>query len=345
MKALVYTDIRQLTMESRPEPIPGPDEVLLRVHGAGICGSDMAGFLGHSPRRRPPLILGHEAIGTVAQMPQNPAPNGEAWPFQVGQRVVVNPIMPCNKCTACRVGKVNICANWRLLGMDRVEGAFAEWVVVPASNVYPIPEWLPDQRAVMMEPLANGVHLFTLIARHQFGTLAIFGAGTQGCLLLSVARLLGYRDIAIVDINPKRLEVAKTLGARVTIDAGQADPVAALRNCFGGHGAEIVIDAHGSQAVRAACVGAARKGGEILLLGLHEVQSSLDFTAVVRNELRLQGSFAYTVADFQRAQALIESGEIDFTPWTEMRPLEEGQAAFDRLTTDPGAVMKIVLTV
>jgi 2-desacetyl-2-hydroxyethyl bacteriochlorophyllide A dehydrogenase len=345
MKALVYSAVKTVTMDTRPEPTPGPEEVLLKVIGTGICGSDMAGFLGLSPRRQPPLILGHEAIGAVAKMPQSPPPGGGEWPFREGQRVVVNPVIPCGKCAACRAGQFNICARWQVLGMDRVEGAFADYVTVPARNVFPLPDSLPDSRAVMIEPLANGVHLFTLIRRHNFGTLALLGAGTQGSLMLSLGRLLGYREIAVVDVVPERLEVAKQLGAKYLINAKETDAASAIRDCFGGAGADIVIDAHGDQAARQACVGAVRKGGEILLLGLHEVHSTLDFTAVVRNELRLQGSFAYTPADFARSQQLIENGDIDLSAWTETRPLEEGQAAFDKLTANPGATMKIMLTV
>lgn len=339
MRALIFSDIKQVTMGTRPEPTPAPDEVLLKVRSVGICGSDMAGFLGHSPRRQPGLVLGHEAVGTVAQMPSG----GGDWPFQEGQRVVVNPLMPCGVCSACKVGQANICASWSLLGMDKVDGAFADYVKVPARNLFPVPDGLPDERAVMIEPLANGVHLFTLIAKHNFGKLAIIGAGTQGGLLLSLARLLGYREIAIVDINAKRLEVAKSLGAKYLINARETDTVTAIKAAFGGP-ADIVIDAHGDQTARQVCVQATKKGGEILLLGLHEVNSSIDFTAVVRNELRLQGSFCYTPADFARSQQLIESGDVDLSPWTEMRPLEEGQAAFDKLMTDPGPTMKIALT-
>lgn len=344
MKALVYSAVKTVTMETRPEPTPGPDEILLKVRGTGICGSDMAGFLGLNPRRQPPLILGHEAIGTVAKMPQNPPAPGREWPFREGQRVVVNPLMPCGQCAACRAGKTNICADWRLLGMDRVEGAFAEYAVVPAKNVFPVPNDLPDPRAVMIEPLANGVHLFNLISRHGFGTLAIIGAGTQGSLMLSLARLLGYRDIAIVDINPARLEVAKRLGAKYPINAKEADPVTAVRDCFDGAGADIVIDAHGDQTARANSVGMVKKGGEILLLGLHVVESSIAFNTVVRNEIRLQGSFAYVAADFAQAKKLIENGDVDLSAYTESVPLEAGQAAFDKLHTAPGATMKILLT-
>jgi 2-desacetyl-2-hydroxyethyl bacteriochlorophyllide A dehydrogenase len=345
MKALVYSDIKRVTLDTRPAPTPAPNEILLQVHATGICGSDMAGFLGHSPRRQPPLVLGHEAVGSVAKMPQDPPAGGGVWPFQESQRVVINPLMPCGQCAACRAGQTNICANWRLLGMDKIAGAFAEYVAVPAANVFPIPDSLPDMRAVMIEPLANGVHLFRLVSQHNFGTLALIGAGTQGCLLLALARLLGYREIAIVDVNPQRLDVAKRLGARYSINARETEVAPTIREAFGGAGADIVIDAHGSQQARETCVQAVKKGGEILLLGLHEVHSTLDFTAVVRNELRLQGSFAYTAPDFAQSLRLIENGDVDISEWTEAQPLEEGQAAFDKLTTDPGPTLKIMLTV
>ncbi|MCS6775338.1 MAG: alcohol dehydrogenase catalytic domain-containing protein [Chloroherpetonaceae bacterium] len=339
MKVLVYSALRTVTLDDWPVPAPGPDEVLLRVRATGICGSDLAGFLGYSPRRQPGLVLGHETVGIVEAMPSD----GE-WPFQIGQRVVVNPLMTCGYCDACLSGRTNLCAHWHLIGMDRLHGAFAEYVVVRATNVFPIPEDLPDVRAVMIEPLANGVHLFTLITARPFSTLALFGAGTQGCLLLLLARMLGYRDIAVVDVNPERLKVAAQLGARWTIHAGQADPVAAIHDCFGGNGADVVIDAHGDTAVRSACVNVVRKGGEVLLLGLHEVHSNVDFARVVRGEVRLQGSYAYTTQDFAQARKLVESGSVDLSPWTEVLPLEAGQTAFDRLTTDPGATVKIVLT-
>ncbi len=337
MKALVYSDVRQVTLQDRPIPVPSAGKVLLRVQAVGICGSDMAGFLGHSPRRKPPLILGHEVVGTIAALPE-----GEQLPFVVGQRVTVNPFFPCGNCTACREGNINLCVDWKLLGMDTTEGAFADYVLAPANHLYPVAESLSNEKAVMVEPLANGVHLFTRMASPHPNRLVIFGAGTQGCLLTALAVRYGCREIAVVDINAERLAVAQTLGATSLINASESDPVTAIRAMWK-EGADSVIDAHGSQAVRDASVKAVKKGGEVLLLGLHEVQTTLDFTAIVRNEIRLQGSFAYNAADFAEALRLIESGEIDLSLWTEVVPLEQGQAAFDRLTTHPGSTMKIAL--
>ena len=344
MKALIYSDLKTMTMGTRPMPEPAPDEVLLKVRGTGVCGSDLAGFLGLSPRRQPGLVLGHEAIGEVVKMPTTAPRYADKWPFEEGSRVVVNPVTPCLRCEACRTGRVNICENWHLLGLDKVDGAFAEYVKIRANNVFPLPHSLPDNHAVMIEPLANGVHLFTLISGTAPGTLVIFGAGTQGCLMLSLARILGYREIAMVDLNADRLAVASRLGAKYLINPREVDSAAEVRRLFPG-GADVVIDAHGSQTVRSACVASCRKGGQVMLLGLHEGASQVDFATVVRNEIRLQGSYAFTEADFARSKALIESGDIDLSAWTEAMPLEAGHDAFHRLTTNPGAVMKIILTV
>lgn len=344
MKSLVYSAIRTVTLADRPEPTPRPDEVVLQVSGTGICGSDLGGFLGLSPRRQPGLVLGHETVGTVAQMPSMEAPDGGEWPFTPGQRVVVNPIMPCGVCAACKSGQSTICAAWRLIGMDDLPGGFAERVAIRAANVFPVPDSLPDDRAVMIEPLANGVRLFNQISRHQFGNLAVFGAGTQGSLIVSLARLLGYREIAVVDVNPQRLAVVERLGAKYCINARDTDPVEAIRQTFGSIGADIVIDAYGSEQSRAQSVYACRKGGEIILLGLHETFSSVDFNTIVRNELRLQGTFAYRPQEFAQSKKLVESGDVDLSAWTETLPLEQGQAAFDKLVTNPGATLKIMLT-
>ena len=219
MKSLVYSAIRTVTLADRPEPTPRPDEVVLQVSGTGICGSDLGGFLGLSPRRQPGLVLGHETVGTVAQMPSMEAPDGGEWPFTPGQRVVVNPIMPCGVCAACKSGQSTICAAWRLIGMDDLPGGFAERVAIRAANVFPVPDSLPDDRAVMIEPLANGVRLFNQISRHQFGNLAVFGAGTQGSLIVSLARLLGYREIAVVDAarGGQRLQ-HRDVGGELAVD-------------------------------------------------------------------------------------------------------------------------------
>src|SRR5205823_10635223 len=156
MQALVLTGKERVEMQEMPSPRAGPGEVLLKVSTAGICGSDIHGFLEHSPRRKPGLILGHEAVGVVAELGVG------VKNLRGGQRVYVNPLISCGKCEACFGGKENCCANWRLLGMDRVHGTYAEFVAVPASQLRVIPDEVSDERAVWAEPLANIVHCFRI---------------------------------------------------------------------------------------------------------------------------------------------------------------------------------------
>ncbi|PYQ47819.1 MAG: galactitol-1-phosphate 5-dehydrogenase, partial [Acidobacteria bacterium] len=154
MKALVYTGPGRVGIQDVAKPTIGPGEALLEIHAAAICGSDVHGFLGHSERRKPGLILGHEAVATIEDV----HPSVTAW--RRGQRVVVNPLMACGACAACLDGRQNLCASWKVLGMDRVHGTYAEFVALPASCLYPVAEGLSEQEAVLTEPLANVVHLF-----------------------------------------------------------------------------------------------------------------------------------------------------------------------------------------
>ena len=164
---------------------------------AGVCGSDISGFLGHSARRKPPLVLGHESIGRLND----------------GRRVVANPLITCGHCVYCLAGAQNLCESWRLLGMDQTPGTFAEYVTLPAGQIHEIPEELPSVRAVLCEPLANIVHLFRISAPAPFFRLGIVGGGTMGALTLLASHRIGARDVLVVDVSAQRLETAMKLGA------------------------------------------------------------------------------------------------------------------------------------
>jgi len=328
MRALVYTAPRQVVMEDWPRPLAAEGEIEIAVAAAGICGSDMSGFLGHSRRRIPPMVMGHELVGRKPD----------------GQRVVANPLISCGHCTACLSGAQNLCANWRLLGMDRTQGCYAEFVAVPVSQLYAIPEEMSDARAVMTEPLANIVHLFRIAAPAPFFRMGIVGAGTMGSLALLTALRLGVRDVLVQDVNDLRIEVARrmgaTLAANVSTDEGRDD---ARR--FAGHGLDLVLDASGNAAARQAAFDLCRPGGLVVLLGMSKERSEVDFVTSIRKEHRVVMSFAYTPVDFERSLQLLRAGEIDLTPWTREKPLENGQEAFEQMTSAPGDTLKMLLRV
>lgn len=339
MKALLYSAVRTASYVDLPDPIPGPGEVRVRVAGTGICGSDVHGFLGLQARRQPGLVLGHETVGTVDAIGPGVAAK---W---VGCRVAVNPLVSCRACPNCLKGRQSVCHDWHLIGLDRVPGAMAQWFVIPERNVHPLPESVSDAAAVMIEPLANAVHLLSHVPEHagSFPSIAIFGGGTLGAATLAVAKARGWNVVGVVEPNPGRAAAMRALGAPRTIDPRAEDTTAVLRECTGGVGPEVIADCVGRAVTRRASADAVARGGTVLLLGLDEGPTELDFIDLVRREVRLQCSYTYRESDFVDALRFVAAGACDFEPWTDIVPLADGQSAFDRLCTDPGDRLKIVL--
>jgi threonine dehydrogenase-like Zn-dependent dehydrogenase len=315
-------------LEDHPRPAPVPGEIEIAVTAAGICGSDISGFLGHSRRRVPPLVLGHELVGRTPD----------------GRRVVANPLISCGRCTACLSGAQNLCSSWRLLGIDRTAGCYQEFVSVPGTQIYDVPDHLTDARAVAIEPLANIVHLFRMAAPLPFFRMGIVGAGTMGALALLTALRLGVREVLVEDVSEVRLDTVRRMGATLAVNTateeGRAEAVK-----FAGHGLDLVLDASGSGPARQAAFDLCRPGGLVMLLGMGQERSEIDFITSIRKEHRVAMSFAYTPIDFERSLKLLSAGEIDLTPWTVEMPLEAGQQAFDKMTTDPGTTLKMILRV
>jgi threonine dehydrogenase-like Zn-dependent dehydrogenase len=338
MKALVYVAPERVEVQSVPEPALGEGEVLLQVAVAGICGSDIHGFMGHSARRQPGLVMGHETVATVRDV----HPTVEGW--RPAQRVCFNPLVNCGRCGACRAQRENLCADWRIFGMDRLHGTFAERVSVPAGQVHALPESLPEAEAIFVEPVAVMIHAFRIAFDAVADTLAIVGAGTVGTLALVLARLYGVGRVCVVDTNEERLAVARKLGADLAINNAREDAVRAVRSWSGGDGPEQVIEAVGIQATRRAAVAMAARGSRLLFLGLGENDSSLPWVEMVRNEQAVFTSFAYAKRDFAAAVGLVAARRFDLKPWTETRPLEDGQAAFAKMARAPGATLKMMFT-
>ena len=328
MRALVYTGPERVELEDRPRPSAGNREVEIAIEIAGVCGSDISGFLGHSARRKPGLVLGHELVGRLGD----------------GKRVVANPLMNCGRCPACLAGAQNLCSSWRILGMDQTPGAFAEFVAVPEQQIHEIPESLPSSRAILTEPLANIVHLFRIAAPAPFFRLAMVGAGTMGALSLLTSLRIGARDVLVVDVNEQRLKTLRRLGASAAVNTGTPEGIAEAKE-LAGFGFDLVVDASGSAPARQMAFDLCRPGGQVVLLGMGAQKSEVDFVTSIRKEHRVVMSFAYTPADFRRSLDLLIAGEIDLTPWTVRLPLEQGQQAMETITHSPGSTLKMTLGV
>ena len=328
MRALVYTAPGRVEVEQRPRPRPQPGEEEIAIEVAGVCGSDLSGFLGHSLLRRPPLVLGHELVGRRGN----------------GQRVVANPLVSCGHCHACTSGAQNLCESWKLLGLGTTPGTFAEYVALPSAQVFEIPDSVTTELAILAEPLANIVHLFRLVSPPPFFRLAIVGSGTMGALAASAAHRIGAREILAVDINDRRLATMRKLGVSATVNAAEPDALAEAQRAAG-RGYDVVIDASGSAEARQTAFDLCRPGGQVVLLGMGTQRSEVNFVTSIRKEHRVVMSFAYTPADFRRSLDLLIAGEIDLTPWTVRMPLERGQEALERMTGDPGTSLKMMLEV
>jgi threonine dehydrogenase-like Zn-dependent dehydrogenase len=342
MDALVWLGPRDMVQRSEPMPRLADGDVLVAVGAVGICGSELSGFLGHNSLRVPPLIMGHECAGRIVETTTGTLATGQ--PATVGTRVTFNPLVVCGTCDRCRTGRTNLCRHRQLVGAHR-PGAFAQYVAVPATQCYPLPDHLSLVAGSLAEPLACSIHAVVLADVHPNQSLLILGAGPIGLCAVAAARAQGVEQIIVSDVAPQRLEIAQRWGARTIINAREQDVVAVIQERYPG-GGESAIDAVGATAVRKQALQAVVPGGRVVLIGLHDEESMFPANYLVRQEIALTGSFAYTEADFAQAVELLTHGVVQpSADWLEERPLSDGPAAFAELVDGKARVAKIVLTV
>ncbi|BBL80673.1 galactitol-1-phosphate 5-dehydrogenase [Rubrobacter xylanophilus] len=336
MKGVVWHGPRRMAVEEVPQPEPGPGAVVLRTGAAGICGSEVEGYLGRMGNRTPPLIMGHEFSGTVVAVGEGV---DGGW---LGRRVAVNPLISCGECRLCRAGHENLCPERAMVGIHR-PGAFAEYVEVPAGGLHALPEGMDLRSAALAEPLANGVHAAGLgLERGPAELAVVMGAGTIGLMCLQAAVLSGIPEVWVLEPHDGRRARALELGASRALAPGAASEEA-VREAAGGLGADLVLDAAGAGETRRAAARLARPGGTVVLVGLHEDETSLGFHDVVRRQIALQGSYAYTPRDFERALEWLASGEAGIGELPDPLPLEKGPDAFEELVRGPSDRVKVFL--
>ncbi len=342
MDALVWLGPRQLVLRGEPMPMPSAGEILLQVTAAGICGSELSGYLGQNSLRRPPLVMGHEAAGRITQAASGTLADGST-PHS-GQRVTFNPLVACGTCDLCRRGRTNLCRNRTLIGAHR-PGAFAQFVAVPAAQCWPLPDHLDDVAGSLTEPLACAIRAVALSRVQSDEPLLILGAGPIGLCCLAAARAAGVEQIMVSDIAAQRLAVAEQWGAHAVANAREQDVVAAAQQSAPG-GVAAVIDAVGTDATRTQAVEAVIPGGRVVFIGLHAEASPLATNYLIRQEVTITGSFTYTMDEFKQALDLLSGGIVrPNSDWLEERPLNAAPDAFDELVDGRAATSKIVLRV
>ncbi len=336
MQALVYTAVREVELQDQPIPQPKAGEVLLRVEASGVCGSDVDGFLGRSRKRKPPLVMGHEFTGRLME-------DNQRLGLKAGDSVAVLPLLGCLKCTYCQAGKTNLCPDRRLIGMD-IPGAFADYVIAPEWSLYALPAGVTPKAATMAEPMANGIHIRKLVAsdRPVPESAFILGAGTIGMVAIAALMDAGCKNIVVSDTNPARLQVATRIGASATVDAKSGNVTQQVQDTLG-H-VPLVVDCIGLAATRALAIDVADISALIVQIGLHDGEMAGEARDIVTKELTIKGSYGYNAGDFQDALNLIARQNTLFESLVTYEPLGKGQSVFEKLVSDPEALIKVALT-
>jgi L-iditol 2-dehydrogenase len=341
MKALLLSEYGRFEMKDLPVPVPGSQEILVRVAACGICGSDVHGYDGSSGRRIPPIVMGHEAAGTVAAL------GSDVTNLTENERVTFDSTISCGVCVFCSRGEVNLCNNREVLGVScddyRRAGAFAEYVVVPSRIVYRLPPSISFPEAALLEAVAVAVHAVSLAQIVPKSTALVIGAGTIGLLCLQALRVAGCSRIFIADIDEGRLALAKALGATAALHS-ESELAKQVRHLTNGEGADLVVEAVGKNETVGASIEAVRKGGTVVLVGNISPEVTLPLQKVVTRQIRLQGSCASS-GEYPRSIELMASGAINVKPLiTAVAPLEEGPDWFKRLLAREPGLTKVVLT-
>ena len=339
MNALVWEAPRKMTFCKQPDPIVGSGDVLIRVAFAGICGSEIGGYLGRNALRTPPLVMGHEFSGEVVAVGSEVT---AAYPgIGVGSRVTVNPLLYCGSCMHCLAGNTHLCRNRRLIGAA-VPGAFAELVSVSARAVIPLPNDVTLRAGALTEPTATSLRISGLCGLSNGEDALVIGAGAIGALIVAALRQDGIGRVFVADTVPGRLAVGKAMGG-IPIDSRLVDVVAFVRESTEGNGVRVSVDAVGSEDTRRQCVQATRSGGGVVLVGLHEEISTLPVSDIIRREISVRGGFCYSRKEFGDALARVRSVERRLEHWILEVPLESGGEQFERMVDAPGDTIKVLL--
>jgi threonine dehydrogenase-like Zn-dependent dehydrogenase len=335
MRALYYPDWGRLEVEDVPQPILQDGEVLVRVSNCGICGSELDTFRARSPRRTPPLIMGHEFCGWVEEARNT----GAHWTR--GQAVIAHALVHCDRCPACMRGDTNLCEHRQVFGMQR-PGAFAEFVAVPERVLLPWPESLSGLTAVFAEPLANGVNAMRQGLSGRKSRVVVIGAGPIGLMCVFAARQIYGSAVIVADRIPERVRAARRLDAALAINVLEESLADAVRKQWGTHGAEYVIDAVGSSETKNLSINLAEPGGTIVWVGLHEDRIDLHSYGLTLHQKSVVGTYSGSMADLESAVQLLRAEKLD-TSWATQFPFDEGGAAFQAmLRPDQGSIKAIL---
>ncbi|MBL9154292.1 MAG: galactitol-1-phosphate 5-dehydrogenase [Verrucomicrobiales bacterium] len=341
MKALTLTAYHQFEFGDAPEPEIGPEEVLVSVKACGICGSDIHGMDGSSGRRQPPIIMGHEAAGEISRV------GSAVTGWQPGDRVTFDSTVYCGKCPACLGGQMNLCPNRNVLGVScgdyRRHGAFAEYVAVPQHILYRIPAGIPYEQAAFAEPISIALHGVNRLPLRPGDSAVVVGAGLIGLLVIQALKAKGAGLVIAVDIDEKRLALAKELGADHALISGDTVPAQVRELVGNGDGADVALEVVGFGPTMKIAVESVRKGGSISCVGNLKAEVPFPLQAVVTRELNVFGSCA-SAGEYAEAVKAVAEGTIRVEPLiSAVADLKDGADWFRRLYKNEEGLMKVIL--
>jgi threonine dehydrogenase-like Zn-dependent dehydrogenase len=335
-------EYKQFAYEDVPTPEPSPGEVLVAVGACGICGSDVHGMDGSTGRRRPPIIMGHEAAGTIEKL------GGGVTAWKVGDRVTFDSTVYCGRCDFCRSGRVNLCENRRVLGVSceeyRRDGAFAEFVAVPQHILYRLPDGLSFEHAALVEPFAIALHAIRRAPPTLNDNVVVIGAGMIGLALVQALRHAGCGRLVVVDVAKERLSAAAKLGATHTVNSAAENAAETIARLTHGRGADLAIEAVGLAATVHLALRCVRKGANVTLVGNVAPNVEFPLQVAVTRELTIHGSCA-SAGEYPACLDMMARGELQAAPLlSAAAPLAAGAEWFDRLYRNEPGLMKVVLT-
>lgn len=339
MKALVKKEAKEgIWLEDVPVPTMTDNDVLIKIHKAAICGTDIHIYKWDDWARKNvpvPLVIGHEFMGTIIEV------GSHVEHLKVGQRVSAEGHLTCNTCTNCRVGKKHLCLNTRGVGYHE-PGVFAEYAALPAENIFKLPDFIDDEIASIFDPFGNAVHTaltYPLTAED----VLITGAGPIGMMAAAIAKQAGARNVIVTDVNDLRLDLAKKMGASCVVNVAKES----LRDAMEKHdihdGFTVGLEMSGNPHAFSDMLESMRNGGHIALLGIFPSDCSIDWDLVIFKMLNIRGIYGREVfSTWYQMTHLIESG-LDLKPIiTHRLPFEEFQVGFDAMLS--GNSGKVVLT-
>ncbi len=337
MRAAVFRGGRSLEVEEVKRPRPAAGEVLVRVAACGICRTDLHYLHGVPTFKKPPLILGHEISGTVESTTQGGP--------EEGQRVLVPPVIPCGQCEYCRVGRGTLCRQMVMLGNHR-DGGFAEYVTVPVSAVFPLPESVPlEEGSIVSDAISTPYHAVINRAQVKAGqTVAIYGCGGLGLATVQMAALVGARVVG-VDLVPEKLRLARKFGAAETVDASSVEDAAKEVRRISSGGVDVAMEVIGNPTTIQQAFNSLKWGGRLVVVGYTHEDVSLSGAKIMFREMEVLGSLGCGLQDFPRVIDLVARGLLKVKEMVSHRfPLEAINEGFSLMERgDPSLLRGIVV--